>query len=789
MLDRFLSLLLALLLCLPFSPAQAEAPHTTTVMVYMCGSNLESQYGLATRDITEMIQASFTPRITNVVLMTGGSSQWLDQRINPEASGIYELRGNTLHPLWEGERRNMADSSTLSFFLDTVHAKYNTDRYMLIFWNHGGGPIKGVCWDENYNKDSLTIPEMVDGLSNSPFAERKLDMIGFDACLMGSVETAWQLSEYAHYMVASEETEPGSGWHYDFLRGMEYDASPVDTARRIIDLYIDSADPAQGHNLTLSCIDLAKMQDVVHHMDLFFADLNGLLDERMFLDMSSLRHYAQGFGRDFRAEETADYDLVDMTSLLDSFDKYQLTSGQRLRSALQQAIVYSRSTHANSYGLSVYFPYFNLGSYAASGLDMYKTLDFCPGYAAYIQNFKDFMTGDAAIDWRGLAPTVSRTDDGFEVSLQLTQAQQDNLVSAKLVIFESDFAPGSSNSFYRQVYGTADVHLTGSGLITAPYHDESMVIHYTTEEGINAFSDPLAFLLLDNGSYNLQVMAANLKPDYVSAAKDDEPGVSHLMQFNLSPADENDEMHILSVQAYDSMTNAFTPRTDDSPEKYKYLHFVSRPRLMTRRDGLLLPYELWQQDDENAATLYSNFSMPTDSEMSVLIQQKASGLRYAAFEITDTQNNTFTTELTMIRPLAEVTLSQRTFTLPEPPLDIRCRLMATSAHSVSLLIEVVNHSHQPYAFSLSEITLNGMVQPRDGAAAITWPVAAQQSASVPLSFDIMDTQYDDVITGVLSSINLSISLYDGATGAYLGDLAGLSLKPNVSLFALPAIFK
>ncbi|MCR5235609.1 MAG: hypothetical protein K6E34_00220 [Lachnospiraceae bacterium] len=35
------------------------------------------------------------------------------------------------------------------------------------------------------------------------------DFIGFDACLMATVETAYMLSPYADYMIASEEFEPG----------------------------------------------------------------------------------------------------------------------------------------------------------------------------------------------------------------------------------------------------------------------------------------------------------------------------------------------------------------------------------------------------------------------------------------------------------------------------------------------------------------------------------------------------------------------------------------------------
>ena len=46
------------------------------------------------------------------------------------------------------------------------------------------------------------------------------EWIGFDACLMSSVETAFMCAPYAEYMIASQEVEPGSGWNYAFLSGI-----------------------------------------------------------------------------------------------------------------------------------------------------------------------------------------------------------------------------------------------------------------------------------------------------------------------------------------------------------------------------------------------------------------------------------------------------------------------------------------------------------------------------------------------------------------------------------------
>ena len=86
-----------------------------------------------------------------------------------------------------------------------------------MFWDHGGGPNEGVCYDriseeKIHRMDTLTTPELESALNNSPFAKQKLDMIVFHACLMGSAEVATRIAPFARYMVASEEINYGIGY-------------------------------------------------------------------------------------------------------------------------------------------------------------------------------------------------------------------------------------------------------------------------------------------------------------------------------------------------------------------------------------------------------------------------------------------------------------------------------------------------------------------------------------------------------------------------------------------------
>ena len=118
---------------------------------------------------------------------------------------------------------NMGEPATLAAFLNFCHRHYPAEHMALVFWDHGGGPLWGFGVDETNNGDGLLLSELRDAMEMSPWAKGDaessanghLDWVGFDACLMGSLESAALWSSYVDWMVASEEVEPGDGcfWH------------------------------------------------------------------------------------------------------------------------------------------------------------------------------------------------------------------------------------------------------------------------------------------------------------------------------------------------------------------------------------------------------------------------------------------------------------------------------------------------------------------------------------------------------------------------------------------------
>ena len=431
---------MALLLLLPLFACAEAAPKKLTLMVYMCGSNLESQNGAAGKDILEMLASGYDMQQVDILLMTGGSKSW-SLGFPEDKVCIYTPFRKSVRMETAYESASMGEAGTLATFLNYGYTEHPAEKYALILWDHGGGPLEGVCYDELYDSDSLTITELVAALENSPAAETPLEWIGFDACLMASAENALSLAPFADYMIASENTEPANGWNYSFLNGIEKDADGAATGRRIVDSYFDT-DAADDR--TLACIDLSAMAEVGSAMDAFFGGLQ--------VDNSNYAMYAYGvrhstaFGR--AASDANTLDLVDLGSLLQLLRSQSPQAAQTLDGALQRAVVYQRSNGENRTGLTVYHPYYNRGAYLSRWGGEYQQNSPLKGYADYTTRFAAYLFGEAGLSWSNLSVAVAADGTGFV--LPLSEEQMENLASATMHILQWDDA----SETYSPVYAT-----------------------------------------------------------------------------------------------------------------------------------------------------------------------------------------------------------------------------------------------------------------------------------------------------------------------------------------------
>ena len=343
-----------------------------TIMVYMCGTDLESQYGMATKDLTEMTRASWGDNV-HVIVYTGGCSRWRNSIISSGTNQIYEVGSGGLRTLVsDAGSVSMTDPSTLTSFIQWCAENYPANRNELILWDHGGGSVSGYGYDEKYKSSgSMTLDGISEALGSAGVT---FDFIGFDACLMATLETGLMLDDYADYLIASEETEPGIGWYYtNWLNSLGQNTSipTVDLGKIIVDDFVTvCASGAAGQAATLSVIDLAELSATAPAaLKDFSQSLSTLITENNYQQVSAARSSTREFARSSK---------IDQVDLVDFAQRVGTDEAKALANALLSAVKYNRTSSgmSGSNGVSIYFPYRKtsnvdkaVSTYSAIGMD------------------------------------------------------------------------------------------------------------------------------------------------------------------------------------------------------------------------------------------------------------------------------------------------------------------------------------------------------------------------------------------------------------------------------------
>jgi len=457
-----------------------------TVMIYIVGSDLESQSGAATLDIEEMLEAGINFEKNNILLCTGGASKWQNHTIDEDSTSIFLVEEDGLTEVDSSSSKNMGKSGTLSSFLEYCEENYPADRYSLILWNHGAGPMLGYGMDENYN-DYLKISEMVDALADSPFGKKnKLELLGFDACLMGSIETAWAFKDYAKYFVASQEVEPGYGWDYNFLGDLNECSNGAEIGKCIIDSYFDYYDelfeenPRLEAELTLSCVNLSKIEGVEDGVNGLFSKANSDVVRGRISKISRCRNKTKAFGK---FTTNTDYDLIDLAHITELLSDEYESEAAALERALGEYITYSRSNIKKANGVSIYHPYDNMKDFD-EWIETFEDIGFAPDYAKYINNFVDEFEGS---DSSNSYKTFSNTKGGAvtsgqksDISIKLTDDQVDTFSNAQYYVFKrlSGDQTFSKEDEYLMIFSGQDVTLGSDGTLNASYAGKAVFGKY-----------------------------------------------------------------------------------------------------------------------------------------------------------------------------------------------------------------------------------------------------------------------------------------------------------------------
>ena len=323
-----------------------------TIMVYMCGADLESDYsdgGYASKDIEEIRKTLNQPDNVNIIFETGGASSWKNNIIGGSGTkkvtagelGRYHIENNNFVKDGKVDNANMGDKDTLKSFLNWGFETYPANKYGLILWNHGGA-MDGVCFDENYGRDGLTADEIDYAVTNARSKNGisdKLEFLTYDACIMAIQDLAEVNSHNFKYMLSSQESEVGDGYDYDaWLPTLYSNPTTVSTKTiltKIADTFIEE-NKNRATDQTQSVFDLSKMSAYKTAFDNFSSGLAGIINTQAKWDYfasivtstSDVQTYAEG--------EVDIYNLADSPKDIERSGK-----GKGLLTALKNDSTYS----------------------------------------------------------------------------------------------------------------------------------------------------------------------------------------------------------------------------------------------------------------------------------------------------------------------------------------------------------------------------------------------------------------------------------------------------------------
>lgn len=239
---------------------------STTVLIYAIGSDLESQQGQLTNDLEEMYRGQPNQN-TNILIQTGGTLKYHNEYMTDGASERFKVSEGRLKKHESRIQTAASDPKTLRDFLVWGKAVAPSERYILVLWDHGYGTMGGFGADELNERKTMKVSELSKAIDAS---DMYFDLIVFDACLMGTVETAYSLRNYGKYLIASEDSIPAAGLYYTtWIGAME--RNPQISSERLGRLILDSFTLHSGiessMQTTMSMMKLSQAESLVHAIE------------------------------------------------------------------------------------------------------------------------------------------------------------------------------------------------------------------------------------------------------------------------------------------------------------------------------------------------------------------------------------------------------------------------------------------------------------------------------------------------------------------------------------------
>lgn len=360
----------------------AASPAKWTFMVYLDADNNLESAGIV--NFNQMESVGSTAEMNIVVQMDRvqgfdeSNGDWTGTRryyVTKDAD-LDIIHSTLIQDLGE---LNMGDPETLYSFVQWATQAYPAQHYALVLWDHGSG-YPGVCFDDTNGGDCLTMNELKQALSNIEHTiGAKLDVVMFDACFMGMIEVAHQITNYVNFMVASEESEPGLGSPYDTILtslATNPGVSGGELARTIATKYMISytdglPNPEDVSTATDAAYDLSKEPALANAISNFGDALKASFNQTKNAIVAAKRQSETFYGQFI--------DLYDFTERVRNSvaDSTVQSAADNLLTKTQDFVIAEGhgAEHPYAHGVTIYYPEkYERASYAGSEAE--RMLDF-----------------------------------------------------------------------------------------------------------------------------------------------------------------------------------------------------------------------------------------------------------------------------------------------------------------------------------------------------------------------------------------------------------------------------
>lgn len=433
-------MLLAFAGCSLLEPADDAGDTEYTVMIYLNGSDLESdeeEGGAASENLSELMDIGSNSRV-KVVVETGGTKQWQLEGISSENERWLVKKDEMELVKDELGARNMGSPATLEDFITWSVENYPAKKYVLLFWDHGGGAVYGFGNDENYpQQPSLTVDEIKQALAQACQKNNiRLELVGFDACLMANLETADAISKYAKYLVASEEVEPAHGWDYRHMLQALSKNPGMDGAalgKVIVDGYKAKAEEWEtASEITLSVVQLDKLPAVLEAVNTFARQSDAeVQNPTQIINIAKSRARSEDYG------DQGDGVAADMVDLYDLAKTAKPAVAEQLMRSIKDAVIYqvTGESKPEAQGLSIYFPCKDKESFGEI-LKKYQHIGFSPEYINFVSRYAANLANTKVVDIDQKMPQqLQQKSDGsidFRLKLDPTELTYVDMVYSVL---------------------------------------------------------------------------------------------------------------------------------------------------------------------------------------------------------------------------------------------------------------------------------------------------------------------------------------------------------------------